>query len=226
MIPPPEKQVRATDTHRFIAFHRKSALKLLVEDEATLLDIIDLERATDPRLHAENELLPAIGSSELVFVTPNYAVVNRAFCHSHPLGGRFHGPSRGIWRASFTQDTALRELIWHRTVQLAEIGVLTDSILVENYLADFDASFHDIRDSEHFAECMVADNYVASQVLGRQLFHAGSNGVIYHSVRKPGGTCISCFRSPLVGNVRAGGVWRVTWENSPVPIVVREIIDE
>ncbi|MBW3559642.1 MAG: RES family NAD+ phosphorylase [Proteobacteria bacterium] len=37
-----------------------------------------------------------------------------------------------------------------------------------------------------------------SQALGAALLTAGSNGVLYRSVRRPAGECIACFRPPLV----------------------------
>src|ERR1039458_2833082 len=46
-------------------------------------------------------------------------------------------------------------------------------------------------------------SYVAAQALARTLLAHGSNGLIYRSVRHPGGQCLACFRSVLVANVRA-----------------------
>jgi len=41
-------------------------------------------------------------------------------------------------------------------------------------------------------------------------------------VRHAGGTCIACFRPPLVANVRRDGTYRFTWNGSPAPHIVRE----
>ena len=39
------------------------------------------------------------------------------------------------------------------------------------------------------------------------------------SVRHESGTCLACFRPALVGNVRKGSVYRLTWSGSPTPLV-------
>jgi hypothetical protein len=44
-------------------------------------------------------------------------------------------------------------------------------------------------------------------------------GIIYPSVRHSGGTNLACFRPALVGNVRKGQAYRLTWEGSPTPSV-------
>jgi hypothetical protein len=44
-------------------------------------------------------------------------------------------------------------------------------------------------------------------------------GVIYPSVRHPAGTNLACFRPALVGNVRKGQAYRLTWAGSPIPQV-------
>jgi hypothetical protein len=44
-------------------------------------------------------------------------------------------------------------------------------------------------------------------------------GVIYPSVRRTEGTNLACFRPALVGNVRKGQSYRLTWAGSPTPSV-------
>ena len=44
-------------------------------------------------------------------------------------------------------------------------------------------------------------------------------GIIYPSVRHPGGTNLACFRPALVGNVRKAQTYRLTWAGSPQPAV-------
>jgi hypothetical protein len=58
---------------------------------------------------------------------------------------------------------------------------------------------------------------VQSQRLAERLLEEGSTGVIFPSVRRPGGTNLACFRPALVGNVRKGAAYRLTWEGAPEP---------
>ena len=64
-------------------------------------------------------------------------------------------------------------------------------------------------------------SYALSQEFGRRLFEAGSNGVLYRSVRHPGGECLACFRPPLVLDVRQGAHFEYRWEGRPDPVVRR-----
>ena len=86
------------------------------------------------------------------------------------------------------------------------------------YRADFHAIFHDVR-PETAANTAYHDpvSYVASQRLAAQLLEEGSNGVIYRSVRRPGGQCLACFRPALVMNVRSGGHYEYRWEGTRTP---------
>ncbi len=101
MIPlPPLTFLDRRDTHRLIPSHYNlpegaSVLTLIAGDEAQLADLFDLDGATNDRLLAETDRLPGIGVGELVFGVPHFRIVNAAFCHPHPLGGRFNGPERG-----------------------------------------------------------------------------------------------------------------------------------
>ena len=124
MTLPPTSLVRQYDTHRLIPAKYSeggdSVLARMADSDKDLQNIFDLESATNDRLLAENGLLPGIGIHELVFGVPYYRIVNAAFCHAHPLGGRFNAPDRGAWYAAF-------ELIKHRSSggrlsQMAGVG--------------------------------------------------------------------------------------------------------
>ena len=120
-------------------------LAAIADDDAHLQAIFELDAATNDRLLAGQSRLPGIGPEELVFGVPNAAVVNASFCHAHPLGARFSGPDRGAWYAGFDLATSQAEVAFHKTVQLAEIDRFDDSVTYDDYLADFSASFHDLR---------------------------------------------------------------------------------
>ena len=147
------------------------------------------------------------------------SVVNAAFCHPHPLGARFNGPERGAWYAAFEIETAHAEVAFHKAVELAEIGRWDETVAYDDYLADFSAPFHDLRGDAHFGACLAPESYVASQELAERLLDAGSAGVVYPSVRHAGGTCLACFRPPLVGHVRRDAAWRFTWSGEDSPAI-------
>jgi RES domain-containing protein len=225
MALPPVTLVRQLDTHRLVPSrhgpHAESVLAAIAEDDDHLQAIFDLDAATNDRLLAEHQRLPGIGVEELVFGVPRAAVINAAFCHAHPLGGRFNGPDRGAWYAAAELATAQAEIGFHKSVQLAEIGRFEDSVTYDDYLADFSASFHDLRRGRGFRACLNPGSYVASQSLARRLLERDALGVIYPSVRHEGGTCLACFRPALVANVRRAKTYRFTWTGRPEPVITR-----
>ena len=222
MTLPRTSLVRRNDTHRLIPSKYSedgdSVLARIADDNTHLKDIFDLDNATNDRLLAENDLLSGIGIHELVFGVPNYRIVNASFCHAHPLGSRFNGPDRGAWYAGFELKTAQAEVAFHKSVELAEVNWLEEEeATYDDYLADFSAEFHDIRDDKRFVKCLAPDSYLASQELAQRLLDAGALGVIYPSVRRKPGTCLACFRPPLVMNVRKGDTYRFVWDGKAEP---------
>lgn len=221
MTLPPVFSLRQFDTHRLIPSKYlpggDSVLTSIADDKAHLDVIFDLDDATNDRLQAENDLLPGIGIHELVFAVPNYRIINAAFTHAHPRGSRFNGPDRGAWYAGFELETAQQEVAWHKSVEYAEIDYWNDSITYDDFLADFDGAFHDIRGSAGYEACLAPDSYVAAQGLTAELLNAGSLGLVYPSVRYEGGTCIACFRPAIVGNVQRDRRYRFTWDSGKKP---------
>jgi hypothetical protein len=230
MTSPPVSLVRQLDTHRFVPSRHlpsgDSVLVAIADDDEHLAAIFELDHATNDRLLAGHGLLPGIGPEELVFAVPYAAVINAAYCHAHPLGGRFNGPDRGAWYAGFELATAQAEVAFHKSVQLAEIGRFDDSVTYDDYLADFSASFHDLRKGRGFRSCLDPESYIASQELAETLLGAGSLGIVYPSVRRTGGLCVACFRPALVANVRRGKTYRFTWDGDVTPVIRAESSQE
>ncbi len=224
---PPLAHVRRNDTHRLIpSQHRdegRTVFARLTDDDDELAHLYDLDNATNDRLLAENDLLPGIRVHELLFGVPYYRTVNASFTHAHPLGSRFNGPDRGAWYAGFALETAQAEVAFHRSVELAEAGwTEEESITYDDYLADFSVPFHDLRRAQGFRACLDPRSYVASQALAERLLDAGSLGLVHPSVRHDGGTCLACFRPPLVTNARRDATYRFTFSGTTTPAIVPE----
>lgn len=218
--------LRQFDTCRLIpsrfAVEEDSVLTGIAESDAHLADLFDLDNSTNERLRGERGLLPGIGIDELVFGVPNFRIVNAAFTYARPEGARFNRADRGAWYCAFETDTALAEVAFHKTVEYQEIERFDDSVTYETLLADFTSVFHDLRGDARFAACLDPNRYTASQRLSERLLEAGSAGIVYPSVRRPKGTNLACFRPALVGNVRRGERWRLTWSGNPQPKIERE----
>ncbi len=220
---PPETRVRLRNTCRLVPslYPVEGVLDAIASPE-DLPFIFELESWTNDRISTELGILNRIPREEWVVGRPMASVVMAAFCHPRPDGGRFNGPDRGAWYAGSALETAQAEVAYHRTKELAEIGVFETRLQMRLYLADFSAAFHDIRaDRPEHAPYHDPSSYAASQALARELLAARSNGVLYRCVRRPGGECIACFRPPLIANVRAGGHFEYRWEGTRTPRIRR-----
>lgn len=226
---PKTTSVSEDNTHRLIPnrFYEEgeSVLSRLGLPPAQMRHLFQLDDATNQRLAGEANLLPGITVHELVFAVPHYHIINAAFTHARPGGSRFSGSDRGAWYAGFSRKTAQAEVAFHYGEGLREVNWQEEeTVAYREYLADFRAEFHDLRNEDRRSEdrrsedprsenqrgdsayqkYLNPDSYHASQQLARRLLDRGSAGVVYPSVRHAGGTCIACFRPALVGNVREG----------------------
>jgi RES domain-containing protein len=208
-IPVPD--LRVNDTHRLIPskFSRSgTVLSRLTADESTLEALIDLDGATNSRLLGEEGLLPGIGVHELVYGVGYAHIVNAAFTHASPGGGRFNNSQRGAWYAGIERETSIAEVAFHKLRQLEEVDWPEEEVSAyDDYLADFAAGMHDLRgrkpEYQPFLQAgPIPECYFEPQLLAAHLLAHRSNGVLYPSVRRKGRSCIACFRPALVYHVR------------------------
>jgi len=184
--------------------------------------VLELEAWTNDRISTELGILNVVPRDEWVTGQPMASVVMAAFCHPKPGGARFSTSERGAWYAGRTIETALAESVYNRTRELAEVGHYDTRMQMRLYQADFTTTFHDLRGArKRYPRLYDPDSYAASQKAARDLLDAGSNGVVYDSVRHPGGECLACFRPRLVRNVRVGAHYEYVWDGRAEPRVRR-----
>jgi len=209
----PVTSIDLEDTHRLIpARYSESGtvLSRLTEDSRSLDDLLELDGATNDRLLGEEGLLPGIGIHELVYGVDYAHIVNAAFTHAAPDGGRFNSSDRGAWYAGLEREVSLAEVAFHKQRQLEEVNWQEEEAATfDDYLADFTMPAHDLTAArpqirkylrpEPIPECYAEPQKLASELLTRQ-----SNGILYPSARLSGGQCLVCFRPALVYHVRRG----------------------
>jgi len=177
-------------------------------------NLTELDAATNGRKTAEVGGNAAIGPGELLYGVPEAHIVNAAFTHPGPWGGRFNDARRGAWYAAVELETAVREVGYHRRRFLRD-GRIGERVTAEyqDFLADFAADFYFLDEAER-KTCLEAEPipqcYGASQALAAALLYAGANGIVYPSVRHAGGTCVACFRPALVFHPRRGRAYRIS----------------
>jgi hypothetical protein len=211
---PARRDVSLSDTHRLIPSKYSPAGTVLAEladegDDELVHDLVALDAATNTRLKADEGLLPGISVHELVYGVSYANVVNAAFVHASPYGGRFNSNERGAWYAGVERETSMAEVAFHKLRELEEVSWPDEELATyDDYLADFRAEFVSLygRHTREFEKYLqpgpIPACYARSQRLAAELIAQGANGIIYPSVRRRGAMCVVCFRPALVYHVR------------------------
>jgi hypothetical protein len=175
-----------------------------------------LESLTNPRLRDEVGEIELVPREDRVF-GPGTSVIMAPFTHLNPDGSRFADSTFGAFYAAASLDTSIAETRYHREVFLRATREGPLELDMRTYLCDVTATFHDIRGMrDQMADIYDPDSYVASQKLARSLKRAGSNGVVYDSVRHAGGQCLAVYRPRLVQNCRQGTHLRYVWDGQRI----------
>lgn len=215
-------------THRLIptAYATESVLESLHLPAEVINDLTELDAATNERKIAERGGNAAISPGELLFGVPEAHIVNAAFTHPGPFGGRFNDSRRGAWYAGIELETSIAEVAFHKRRFLKD-GRISERMSFDyaDFLADFSGQFHFLDDADR--QCLQSEPipqcYAPSQALANSLLYSGSSGIVYSSVRRLGGTCIACFRPALVFHPRRGKGYTIKIAAEGDEIGIREI---
>jgi hypothetical protein len=167
-----------------------------IADPADWDALYALEQLTNPRLRDEAGEIALVPPAERIS-GPGASWVMGAFTH---LGqpSRFTDGSYGVYYAARALETAVRETAFHFGRFLARTGEPRGSVIQLRTLISphVDSQFHDIRTAHDALHD--PDDYATPQRFGAALRARGSNGLVYRSVRDPGGQCLAVFRPKAI----------------------------
>lgn len=212
-----ERTVRLVTTARL----RESVLLDLV-DEAELEALSEIEGATSTRRIAQARGAGEVQPHELVYGVPHAHFINACFAYAKPREpNRFNGADRGAWYAAFDVETCLAEVKFHLIEMLAAAGDFNATVDYAEMFASFAGEFLDLR--AHPGHVSLNPEKTVGYPVGNALAEAtrarGLNGIIYPSVRCPGGTCLVALFPHAVQSVTQGDVYRMVWDGAPEPAV-------
>lgn len=184
-----------------------------IADAADLEALYELESMTNPRLRQE------LGSIELIpaqrrVAGPGTTPIMAAFTHINPEGSRFTPGWFGIYYCAREQGTAIAETVFHKTRFLKNTNEPACVLDMRCYVGGVDHLFHDIRSA--YPEIHDPESYAASQRFAVELRERGSNGIVYDSVRSPGGTCLAAFYPDVIQPVRQGPHFQYHWDGKRI----------
>jgi hypothetical protein len=205
-------------------YHKPPALRGLVDSDAELEVLAEIEGLTSARLVAERGRNLHIDRRELAWARRlnDLAVygqghINAAFTYTRATGNRFNDGNRGAWYCAWETLTSVAEVAFHRGRELGYIGIWTDRARYVELLADFIGEFPDLTDDPGHPALRPdpALGYPEGQALAAKLLREGQRGLIYPSARREGGRCLVAFVPSAVQNVRPGASWDIVWNGSP-----------
>jgi hypothetical protein len=154
-----------------------------------------IESLTNARLRQELGQLDLVPRERRVS-GPGTQPIMAAFTHLNPDGSRFSDGSYGVFYAARALDTAVAETMHHRAKFMAATNEPAMKLEMRCYRTAVDGRLHDLR--KGWTTMLQPDDYAAPQALARELRAAGSDGVVYPSVRHAGGECVGLFFPDLL----------------------------
>ena len=181
------------------------------------LDVVfAIEALTNPRLRQEVGEISLVPRGERIS-GPGSSPIMAAFTHLNPFGSRFTPGTYGVYYAAKALPTAVREVSHHQSRFLAATREGPLAVDMRCYRAAVKEPLHDIRGAQRrLPDVYARDHYGASQVFGAALREAGSWGIVYDSVRDPGGECVGIFRPRALGPAVQGEHVALQWNGEQV----------
>jgi hypothetical protein len=192
-------------------------------DESEIAALAEIEGATSQRLLAEDSSAFGIGRDDLVHGVPFASFINASFAYFKPGEPNRFNFDRGAWYCALDAEVCIAEVSWHMSAFLARTGRYHATVEYAELFASLAGEFYDMREMEdHLAlHPDPAVGYPEGNKIALAARVKGLNGVIYPSVRKPGGICIAAILAHAVQSVAQGGLFRMVWSGSPTPVVER-----
>ncbi len=158
-----------------------------------------LESMSNERVRDELGEIERVPRAERVFGLGSGPIM-AAFTHVNLEGSRFSAGRWGVFYAAKERATAIAETRHHHARFLRATHQPALHLPMRLYTVAIDSTLHDLRPADAAPEAEYdavydADDYTAARALGERLHAAGSHGVVYRSVRAPGGQCAGLFRA-------------------------------
>jgi hypothetical protein len=178
-----------------------------------------VEAKTNPRVRDEVGDLGKVPPARRV-TGPGASLVMAPFVHCSPdRPGRFTDGSYGLYYAGDREQVALAESIHHHQIFMAatdEPAGWTSDFRV--LIGAVDRALHDVNGLPGVRH---PTDYAPSQKVGAALRAAGSDGVVWNSVRLPEGRCIGVFWPDVVPIPVQGSHFCYHWNGNRVDYVKR-----
>lgn len=182
-------------------------------DPAEMETLWEIEGLTNERLRQEIGDLFLVPPEDRIS-GPGSSVIMAAFTHVGKAS-RFTDGSYGIYYASLSLETAIRETVYHRELFLKATEEEACELTMRLYEGKIIKPLHDLRDPV-FKRFHDPQHYHEAQQFGKTLRETRAWGLIYRSVRHLAGECIAAFRPPAISVPRPLSHLKYVWNGKKI----------
>ena len=178
-----------------------------------------LEAMTNERLRDEVGDISLVPPEERLFGEGCTAIM-AAFTHLNPQGSRFSDGSYGVFYCARKRDTAIAETRYHAALFMRATREPPMRLQMRLYTVQAKGKAVDLRTASQ-AEPRIVDpgDYAYTQRIGRTLRADGALGIVYPSVRHPGGICLAALRTALLSHCLHAAYLEYNWNGGAVDAV-------
>ena len=178
-----------------------------------------LEAMTNDRLRDEVGEISLVPAEERLF-GPGSTCIMAAFTHLNPLGSRFSDGRYGVFYCARKRDTAIAETRHHAALFMEATAEPPMRLQMRLYSVEAKGQVADLREASRADPRIVdPDDYGYSQAIGRTLRAEGALGIVYPSVRHPGGQCLAALRTGILKNCLHAAYLEYNWNGRSIDAV-------
>jgi len=180
-----------------------------------------LTARVNPRVLTETGDLCLVRPGDMVH-GPHADIVMGAFTHAR-MPTRFSDGRMGIYYCARTQLTAIHETAFHKACHARERSVPAQNFHMRVWIGEVRKPCYDVRGPDYDA-LHDPDHYGSSQQFARWLLARDPDayGIVYRSVRHPGGDCLAALRPVTVSLPVQGPHLVYHWDGRRITHVVEQ----
>ena len=179
--------------------------------------LIAAEQRVNPRVRDEIGQIALVAPEERLS-GPGASYVMASFTHLNPKGSRFSDGGFGVYYAARALETAIAETVHHFERFAEDSADPPRSEDMRVIVGAVKAPLVDVGalPAPERASLLDPDAYGAAQAFARTQREAGEKGLVYPSVRHPGGECIGAFTPSIVSPPRQERHLQYRWNGERV----------
>lgn len=207
---------RWTPCHRIISseYAGENLFDRLGSD-ADLEDFLEIADLTNPGERAKAGAIELVPPQDRVYGSGS-GLIMAAFAWP-TQGARFSDSHAGAYYASATEQTAIAETVYHREHILRDAHSPPVVMAMTLLHADLHGTLVDIRHGRpQPASVYDAVDYSAGQAFAALIRQLEGDGILYNSVRDPGGECAAVCRPPVLSSCHVERALEYHWDGAHI----------